>query len=109
MLTCKGEAFAGRVAASLLQAIGLPELITANLEEYEALALKLARDSALLAGIKAKLARHRDTYPLFDTARFARHIEAAYTTMSETWQHGEPPKSFGVEPIDLGFLECAAR
>ena len=68
VLTCRGDAFAGRVAASLLQAVGLPELIVSNLEEYEALALKLARDPALLAEIKAKLARNRDTYPLFDTA-----------------------------------------
>ncbi len=100
VLTCKGEAFAGRVAASLLRAVGLPELITANNEEYEALALKLARERALLAGIKAKLARQRDTYPLFDTPRFARHIEAAYTTMWEIWQRGERPSSFSVEPID---------
>jgi hypothetical protein len=55
-----------------------------------------------LAEIKAKLVHHRDTYPLFDTDRFARHIEAAHTTMWETWQRGEAPKSFSVEPIDLG-------
>ncbi len=103
VLTCKGEAFAERVAASLLRAVGLPELIAADLEEYAALALKLGRDPVLLADIKAKLARHRDTYPLFDTARFARHIEAAYTTMWETWQRGEAPKSFGVEPIGAAF------
>jgi protein O-GlcNAc transferase len=100
VLTCKGEAFAGRVAASLLHAVGIPDLITSNLEDYQALALKLARDPALLAEIKAKLVRHRDTYPLFDTVRFTRHIEAAYRTMWETWQRGEAPKSFAVEPID---------
>jgi len=99
VLTCRGEAFAGRVAASLLHAIGVPELITSNLEEFQALALKLARDSALLAEIKAKLARNRNTYPLFNTVRFTRHIEAAYTTMWEIWQRGEVPKSFRVEPI----------
>jgi len=102
VLTCKGEAFAGRVAASLLQAAGIPELITSNLEDYQTLALKLARDPALLAEIKAKLVRNRDTCPLFNTERFARHIEVAYTTMWETWQRGEVPKSFSVEPIDLG-------
>ena len=102
VLTCKGEAFAGRVAASLLHAVGMPELITPNLEDYEALALKLARDPALLAGIKAKLAGHRNACPLFNTVRFTRHIEAAYTTMWQTWQRGEAPKSFSVEPIDLG-------
>jgi predicted O-linked N-acetylglucosamine transferase (SPINDLY family) len=99
VLTCKGEAFAGRVAASLLHAVGVPELITSNLEDYQALALKLARDPALLAEIKAKLVHKRNTYPLFNTERFARHIEAAYTTMWETWQRSEKPKSFSVEPI----------
>src|SRR5205823_11863614 len=69
VLTCLGETFAARVAASLLRAIGLPELVTTSLEEYEALALKLARDPQLLASIKDKLARNRNAYPLFDTAR----------------------------------------
>ena len=89
------------MAASLLHAVGLPELITSNLEDYEALALKLARDPALLAEIKAKLAGHRNTCPLFNTVRFTRHIEAAYTTMWETWQRGEAPKSFSVEPMEI--------
>jgi protein O-GlcNAc transferase len=102
VMTCKGEAFAGRVAASLLHAVGVPELITPNLEDYQTLALKLARDPALLAEIKGKVVGHRNTYPLFDTVRFTRHIETAYTTMWETWQRGEAPKSFSVEPIDLG-------
>jgi predicted O-linked N-acetylglucosamine transferase (SPINDLY family) len=100
VLTCIGETFAGRVAASLLRAIGLPELITTSLEEYEALALKLAREPSLLGSVKAKLARNRGAYPLFDTARFTRHIEDAYTTMWERQQRGEPPQSFAVNPID---------
>jgi predicted O-linked N-acetylglucosamine transferase (SPINDLY family) len=99
VLTCQGETFAGRVAASLLQAVGLPELVTTNLADYEALALKLAREPALLAAIKAKLARNRETTPLFNTERFTRHIESAYTTMWERWQRGEPPRSFSVAPI----------
>jgi len=90
VLTCLGETFAGRVAGSLLQAVGLPELITTSLEDYEALALRLAREPALLASIKAKLARNRETYPLFDTARFTRHIEAAYTTMWQRYQNRLP-------------------
>jgi predicted O-linked N-acetylglucosamine transferase (SPINDLY family) len=102
VLTVIGEAFVGRMAASLLHAIGVPEQITANLDDYQTLALKLARDPGLLAEIKAKLVRNRNTYPLFNTERFTRHIEAAYTTMWETWQRGEAPKSFSVEPIDLG-------
>jgi predicted O-linked N-acetylglucosamine transferase (SPINDLY family) len=99
VLTCKGEAFAGRVAASLLNAAGVPELITSNLDEYQALALRLALDPALLATINAKLMHNRNTCPLFNTDRFARHIEAAYTTMWQTWQRGEAPRSFSVEPI----------
>ena len=99
VLTCRGETFAGRVAASLLNAVGLPEMVTENLADYEALALKLAREPVLLAAIKAKLARNRDTCALFDTARFARHIEAAYATMWEIWQRGEAPRSFSVEPV----------
>jgi predicted O-linked N-acetylglucosamine transferase (SPINDLY family) len=97
VLTCLGETFAARVAASLLGAIGLPELITTSLEDYEVLGLKLAREPSLLAAIKAQLARNRETYPLFDTARFTHHIEAAYTTMWQRYQRGDPPKAFVVE------------
>jgi predicted O-linked N-acetylglucosamine transferase (SPINDLY family) len=53
-----------------------------------------------LTDIKLKLARNRNTSPLFNTDRFRRHIEAAYTTMWERYQRGEPPESFAVEPID---------
>jgi protein O-GlcNAc transferase len=100
VLTCLGTTFAGRVAASLLRAIGLPELVTESLKEYEALALKLANDPVSLLAIKAKLARQREVYPLFDTARFTRHIESAYVTMWERYQRGERPEAFAVAPID---------
>jgi len=100
VLTCLGTSFAGRVGASLLNAIGLNELITRSLEEYEALAVELAMNPKRLAEIRSKLAQNRGTYPLFDTDRFRRHIEAAYTTMWERYQRGEPPESFAVEPID---------
>ena len=82
-----------------LRAVGLPELVTTSLEDYEALALKLAREPSFLAAIKAKLARNRGTHPLFDTARYARHIEAAYTTMWQRYQSGEAPKAFAVEKL----------
>jgi predicted O-linked N-acetylglucosamine transferase (SPINDLY family) len=98
VLTCCGESFAGRVAASLLNSVGLSELVAFDLEEYQALALKLARDASLLASIKATLARNRDTCPLFDSQRCTRHLEAAYTTMWEIWQRGESLRSFGVAP-----------
>ncbi len=97
VLTCRGQTFAGRVGASLLGALGLPELITASFADYEALALKFVREPALLAQLKAKLARNRDTAPLFDTRRFARHIEAAYATMYRRYQSGQPADSFAVE------------
>jgi predicted O-linked N-acetylglucosamine transferase (SPINDLY family) len=86
------------VAGSLLNAVGLPELITDNLGAYEALALKLAQDEHSLAAIKTKLAQNRETFPLFDTDRFRRHIESAYITMWELYQRGKPPASFNVAP-----------
>ncbi|MDH4338557.1 MAG: tetratricopeptide repeat protein [Candidatus Krumholzibacteria bacterium] len=99
VLTCRGQAFAGRVAGSLLQAIGLPELITTNLADYEALALRLATHPGELVALKQKLAVNRDTHSLFDVDRFRRHIEAAYQAMWERWQRGEPPAAFAVDPI----------
>jgi predicted O-linked N-acetylglucosamine transferase (SPINDLY family) len=85
------------VAASLLDAIGLPELVAKNLEHYEMRALELARNPAMLAEIRDKLAQNRRRYPLFDTARFCGHIEAAFSTMWERRRRGEPPASFAVE------------
>ena len=99
LLTCEGTTFPGRVAASLLRATGVPELIAGSLPEYEAMALKLAEDPALLASAKAKLAANRDSCALFNAERFARHIEAAYTAMWERAQRGEAPESFAVAPI----------
>ena len=98
VLTCMGSTFAGRVAGGLLRAVGLPELVTQSLADYEALALKLAREPSLLRSLKATLARNRENCPLFDTARFTRNIETAYTTMWERTRRGEPPQSFAVEP-----------
>jgi predicted O-linked N-acetylglucosamine transferase (SPINDLY family) len=96
LVTCLGTTFAGRVGASLLHAVGLPELVTRTLREYEALALKLAKDPAALIQTKEKLARNRLTQPLFDTARFTRNIETAYRRMWDTHQRGEAPRSFEV-------------
>ncbi|MCK6449394.1 MAG: tetratricopeptide repeat protein [Alphaproteobacteria bacterium] len=96
LVTCTGGTFAGRVAASLLGAAGMPELITSSDAEYEALALKLATTPALLAELKAKLALNRATCPLFDTALFRRHIEQAYVAMRERSQRGDKPQGFAV-------------
>jgi len=97
VVTCLGKSFAGRVGASLLRAISLPELIAESLSDYETLALTLARDPERLAGVRAKLLRNRDTEPLFDTARFTRNLERAYTIMWERQQAGLPPKGFVVQ------------
>lgn len=99
LLTCRGNAFPGRVAASLLRTIGLPELIAENLADYEALALKLATTPALLADIKSRLVRNRVTHPLFNIDRYRRHIESAYITMYERYQRGELPQGFSVPAI----------
>ena len=96
VLTCVGRAFPGRVAGSLLHALGLPELITNSLEDYEALALRLVGDPEYLSTIRAKLARNRDTAPLFDTNRFRLNMEAAYAEMWQTWQSGRPPRAIAV-------------
>lgn len=85
VLTCQGESFPARVAASLLSAVGLPELITATQEQYEALAIALATDPSRLAELRDRLSRNRLTAPLFDTALFTRHIEDAYTQMYERY------------------------
>jgi predicted O-linked N-acetylglucosamine transferase (SPINDLY family) len=100
VVTCAGESFASRVAGSLLRAVGLPELVTFSLADYEALALRLGRDPGLLSALRQKLARNRMTHRLFDTERFARNLEAAYTTMWECVQRGEPPRSFAVEAAE---------
>jgi len=81
VLTCRGRAFPGRVSASLLHAVDLPELITDTLDDYETLALALARDPARLKALHDKLASNRAAAPLFDTTRFARNLEAAYLAM----------------------------
>jgi predicted O-linked N-acetylglucosamine transferase (SPINDLY family) len=83
VLTQIGEAYAGRVAASLLTAIGLPDLITSTQAHYEALAVELAADPERLARLRERLAQNRLTTPLFDTRRYARHLEAAYTNVHE--------------------------
>lgn len=100
VVTCKGESFAGRVGASLLLAAELPELVTASVVQYEALALKLARDPAALAALREKLVRNKAKAPLFDTDRSRRNLEAAYRRMTELAQRGEPPASFSVAEAD---------
>ncbi len=98
LVTCVDDAFAGRVAASLLHAIGLPELVARDLEEYEAIAHRVATTPSLRGELRARLAQNRATHPLFDTDRYRRHLEAAYATMWERSQAGLAAASFTVEP-----------
>ena len=79
---CAQGCFAGRVAASLLHAVGLPELIAPTPEDYETMAVALAKGPEWLAALRAKLAANRATAPLFDTPRFARDIEAVYAKLA---------------------------
>jgi protein O-GlcNAc transferase len=97
VVTQIGDAFAGRVAASLLNAVGLPELVTQSAEQYEALAIELANSPAKLAAIKAKLDTNRRSAPLFNTELFTRHLERAYAALYERYQAGLAP-----EPIAVG-------
>jgi predicted O-linked N-acetylglucosamine transferase (SPINDLY family) len=97
MLTCAGRSFASRVGASLLRAVGLPELMTESLEAYKALAIDLAGDPLRLAAMRARLAEQRAQSPLFDAAAFARGMEDAFTTMAERHRAGATPDHFIVE------------
>jgi protein O-GlcNAc transferase len=92
VLTRLGEGFAGRVAASLLKSIELPELITLAPEQYEDLAVELATDRQRLATIRQKLAENRHRTPLFDTRSFTYHLESAYTKIWARYQAGLPPE-----------------
>jgi len=91
VLTCMGESFASRVAGSLLNAIGLPELVTETQTEYEVLAIELAKNPVKLKAIKDKLEKNRLTTPLFDTPRFTKNIETAYLKMFERYHTDLPP------------------
>jgi len=85
VITCAGETFSSRVAGSLLHAAALPELVTSSLDEYASRALHLATHPNELQSIRRRLEQSRDQLPLFDTTRFARHLEAAYSTMWQQW------------------------
>jgi len=94
VVTTPGPTFAGRVAASLLSAIGLDELIAPSLSLYEALALELARNPDSLSASKVKLKTNRASFPLFNTAHFTRHLEQAFAAMRERQRRGLPPATF---------------
>jgi predicted O-linked N-acetylglucosamine transferase (SPINDLY family) len=96
LITRIGTTFPGRVGASLLKAIDLPELVTQTTEEFETLAVRLAKEPERLRALRDRLAQNKTRAPLFDTARFTRHLESAYRTMWEAWLAGGKPKGFAV-------------
>jgi len=93
VLTRAGETFASRIAGSLLTAAGLPELITDSEAAYSSLAVRLAHAPDALAVLRAKVARCRNSAPLFDTPRFTRNLERAYRRMAELRASGHPPSA----------------
>jgi predicted O-linked N-acetylglucosamine transferase (SPINDLY family) len=98
VLTRMGETFASRVAASLLRAIHLPELVTATEAQFEHLAIHLAHDTQHYQSLRQRLQHNRLTTPLFDTPAFTRHLEAAYTAMFERHHAGLPPDHIHIPP-----------
>ncbi len=98
VLTVLGDCFAGRVAASLLNAVGLPEMIAGSLADYEALALALAREPERLGEARARLRANLATSPLFSIDLYTRHLEAAFSQMWDIHKTGAPPQAFAVKP-----------
>lgn len=96
VVTCAGRSFPARVAGSLLHAVGLKELVTTSLAQYEDLALALARDRQRLSALHQHLVRGRERLPLFDTPRFCGQLEEAYRQMSRRHRDGLPPETFRV-------------
>nr|HPR44293.1 hypothetical protein [Ottowia sp.] len=107
VLTQLGHSFAGRMAASLLDAVGLPELITRDAAAYEQMALKLATTPELLRELRERLERHRATSPLFNTARFTRHLERAYEMIWARHAQGLSPAEIDVPALEVPGLSAA--
>jgi predicted O-linked N-acetylglucosamine transferase (SPINDLY family) len=97
LVTMQGETFASRVAASLLLSVGLPELVTCSLQQYEALVIALAGDPQRLQRLRTGLEAARERMPLFDTPRFTRALESAYERMWARWTSGEAAQAFDCE------------
>ena len=99
VLTCAGDAFAGRIGGSLVKAAGVPELITYSLADYEMMAQRLANEHGMLDALRGRLERNRSSATLFATDRYARNIEAAYAYMVLLHAHGRPPEAFAVADL----------
>ena len=101
VVTCIGNSFAGRVAASLLNAVNLPELITTNQEQYESISIKLALEPEKLKILKDKLINNLTTAPLYANPLFTRHLEFAYLTMYDRYRNGLASDHIYVEHSEL--------
>jgi predicted O-linked N-acetylglucosamine transferase (SPINDLY family) len=101
VLTCPGKTMAARISASIVRAAGMPELVAADREAYEAAAFRMATQPGELAALREKLARTRKTSPMFDTARRVRELDRAFEIMWQRHLAGLPPESFAV-PSELG-------
>jgi len=104
LITCSGDAFASRMAGSLLTAVGMSELITTSETDYEQLALKLASNPDLMIRTKMRLADNRSRYPVFDTRRFTRNLEAAYESVCRRYHAGLAPED--IEVPDEGRISA---
>jgi predicted O-linked N-acetylglucosamine transferase (SPINDLY family) len=100
LLTCSGEAFAARMAGSLLRTAGLDELVTFSLDAYQHTALELAHDAPRLARLRARLSRARSEAPLFQSQRYRRQLERAYQTMWQRAERHESPAAFEITEQD---------
>jgi predicted O-linked N-acetylglucosamine transferase (SPINDLY family) len=98
VVTCAGRSFAARMSGSLLRALRIPELIADSLEQYQEIALALARAPQRLAELRAGLAANATASPLFQTDRARRHLEAAFTQMVERSRRFEPPAILRIPP-----------
>jgi predicted O-linked N-acetylglucosamine transferase (SPINDLY family) len=110
VLTCLGKAFAGKICASIVASIGLPDLITRAPEEFEARAIELATQPAKLREIRDRLSANRATTRLFDSRRFTKDMELAYFAMLERYNNNLPPDHILVEDkgnaILIGDAAC---
>ena len=107
LITCPGNSFSSRVAASLLCTVGLADLVCGDLASYRELAVALAHDPARLRALRGRLAAGRLSSPLFDTRMYTRHLEAAYTTMHAIACAGDAPAAFCVRRVGAGAGESA--
>jgi predicted O-linked N-acetylglucosamine transferase (SPINDLY family) len=98
VLTIAGDSFASRMAGSILTTLGFADLVTGCLAEYEARAIALLRDRERLSSLRAALRVARANHPYFQTERYCRHLEAAYTAMAVRARDGQAPHLLAVDP-----------